>query len=452
VKTHNPYLIFLVLLISFLISAIPVHAAQWLLRPELIVGEEFNDNIFLTPENEEDDFITTAGLGLTGQILGRTAGLELNYTPTYNAFAHNTDLDFWRHTARLLIYKEFTRTTRLELTNDYLETEDPTDETRDFSPDDPTEGPGIDADRLRRGRGRYRTYGAAASLAHQFGERDHLNLAMRYGYHEDIDTFPGIRVEDYTELRPQVGFEYWFTQRWGMEANGYYSDRTYDDRNDREEYTGYLRLLRAFTRNFSGYLEYRHTELKYDRDYDPAADIDYSLYQPSVGIDYNFQENARLTLSVGYLFQNQRDVQDEDDDYGWLVNSEIAKRWLFRTSFFELTGGSGYQFEDRGYSDLGLNIYYTGRATLGYNFTPRTSAEIFGAYRYDEYPDEEPERADQTIGAGATFRYQAFQWMNLELTYSFRDLNSDVETADEYTENRVFIRIVIAPVTPYRLN
>lgn len=450
-KNQTKLLMTLVLLLSFSFAAIPAKAAQWLLRPELIVSEEYSDNIFLTPDNEEEDFITTAGLGLTLQVLGRTSGLELNYTPSYSAFADNSDLDFWRHAAHLLLYDELGRNTRLELTGDFLDTEDPTDETADFTPDDPTSGPGIDADRLRRSRTRYRTYAAAASLAHQFGARDNFRLAMRYGQHEDIDTLPGVDVEDYTELRPLVGIEYWFTQRWGMETEGYYSNRSYDDENDREEYTGYIRLLHAFNRQLSGYLEYRHTKLDYDRDYDPLADIDYQLYVPSVGIRYEFQENALFTLSVGYLFQDLEDSEEEDDDYGWIVNSEIAKRWLFRTSYFELVGGSGYQIEDRGVEDLGLNIYYTGRATLGYSFSPRLTGEVYGGYRYDEYPDEEPERDDQTLDAGALLRYQALQWMNLELSYTYRDLNSD-DADDEYTENRAMLRFVIAPVSPYRLN
>ncbi len=449
-KTQNQTLMALVLLISFLLTAVPAESAQLLLSPELIVSEEYNDNIYLTPDNEVDDFITTAGLGLTGQIIGRTAGLELNYTPTYHAFADNSDLDFWRHAARLLVYKQLARNTRLELTNDYLETEDPLDESADFAPDDPTEGPGIDADRLRRGRNRYRTYNGALSLAHQFGARDSIDLSLRYRLREDIDTVAGVPVDDYTELSPLLGFEYWFTQRWGIETEGYYSNREYDDENDREEYTGYVRLLHAFNRELSGYLEYRHTQLDFDRDYDPDADIDYQIHVPSVGIRYEFEENAHFTLSVGYLFQDLEDAPDEDD-YGWLVNSEIAKRWPFRTSYLELIASSGYQIEDTGVADLGLNIYYAGRATYGYNFTPRTSAEVYGGYRYDEYPDEEPERVDQTMDAGAAIRYQAFQWMNLELSYRYRDLSSDTE-ADEYTENRVLFRIVIAPATPYRLN
>lgn|GEM_PF-1167800 len=440
----------LLTLIAIMSLTTSTEAAQFLFRPELIVSGAYNDNIYLTPDNEQDDFITTAGLGLTGQIVGRTAGLELNYTPTYSTFADNSDLDYWRHTARLLVYKQLGRNTRFEFTNDYLETEDPTDEAPDYTPDDPTQGAPIETDPNRRGRNRYRTYSADASLRHQFGTRDNIETAVRFNYRVDIDTPISGTAEDYTEVSPRLGLEYWFTQRWGMEADGFHSNRTYDERNDREEYTGYMRLLHAFTRHVSGYLEYRHTELDYDRDEDPTVDIDYKLYEPAIGFRWEFQEDARFTLSVGYLFQDLKGVED-DDDYGWLVNSEIAKRWSFRRSYLELIGGSGYQIADRGVEDLGLNIYYTGRATIGYNFSTRATGELHGGYRYDDYPDETPDRQDQLWDAGATLRYQALQWMNIELTYSYRDRQSDLAT-NEYVENRVFLGVVMAPATPFRLN
>ena len=105
----------------------PVFAAQFLFVPELTVGVEYTDNIFLTPTNEVDDFITTTGLRLTGQILGRTAGLELTYNPSFSAFADNSDFNFWRHAGRLYTWNDLRRSTRISLSNDYLETENPRD-------------------------------------------------------------------------------------------------------------------------------------------------------------------------------------------------------------------------------------------------------------------------------------------------------------------------------------
>ena len=167
--------------------------------------------------------------------------MELNYRPTFNSFQDNSDLNFWRHSARLLVYKQFARNTRFEINNDYLETEDPTDESPDYTPEDPSQGPGIQTDLLRRGRNRYRIYSGQASLANQFGSRDNIRGSVRYTLRQDIDRYDAEQVDDYNEIQPALNFEYWFTQRWGVETYGFYSNRTYDERNDREEYSGYLR-------------------------------------------------------------------------------------------------------------------------------------------------------------------------------------------------------------------
>jgi len=420
-------------------------AAQVLFTPELLLTEEYSDNVYLTHENEEDDFITSAGLSLTAQVVGRTAGVELNYTPTYNAFADNSDLNYWRHAARLRAWNDFSRNTRFEFINDYLESEDPLDETADFTPDDPLQGPSIDPDYNRRGRGRYRINAAEASLTHQFGAKDRIYGTFQYSFLEDVDTFAGQPVDDYTNLRPAFGLDYWFSQNWGTEIEGFYSNRDYEEKNDRQEYTGYFRLLYSIQRNLSAFAEYRHTFL----DYDEETDDDYHIYFPTVGIRYQFQETAHVLLGAGYFIQ---DVDNqEDNEEGWGVNAEIYKRWAFRSSYIDVAGSGGYDIDDTGTADLGFALIYLGRLGVGYNFTSRFSAEANAAYIYKNYPNREPERTDNIIDAGAGIRYQALTWMFLGLNYRYRDFQSDIIT-QEYTENRVIFSITMRPATAYRWN
>ena len=388
-KQTSLTLLFLWLLLTSTIA----NAAQVLFTPALILTERYSDNIFLVPDIEdanitkEEDYITSAGLSLTGQVIGRTAGLELNYTPTYNAFATNTDFDYWRHTGRVLLWNDFSRYTRLEITDTYLETENPLDESEDYTPDDPTQGPDIEPDTTRRGRNRYRTNTAQIRLSHRFGERDNYYLALQHDMHEDVDPDPDIPVRDYRNLQPSLGMTYWFAQRWGIALDGYYSNRDYEDESDREEISGYVRFLRAITRNLSGFIEYRQTYLNYDEE----TEQDYRLHQSSIGADYQFQETAHITLAAAYYIQDYQDLEDDADDNGWSVNSDIYKRWAFQRSYIDLTGGSGYDIDDTGVEDRGLNFFYQGRLELGRTFTPRFTGNIFGSYRYDEYPNLTPE-------------------------------------------------------------
>ena len=436
-------------LIIFLIG-IDAKGAQLLFKPELIVSGEYSDNIFLTSEDETEDVIGTAGIGINGQMLGRTYGIEFNYVPIFNAFEENTDLNYWRHSARLNIYKLFSRNTRFSFTNDYLDTESPRDETTDFYPEDPAQGPGIGEDPYRRGRSRYRVFASEMSLNSQIGERDLIEVLFGYSFLEDVDIVESEPVNDYTELKPIIRFDYWFTQMWGMESEIYYSNREYEDRNDREEYTGFLRVKHSFNRAFTIFAEYRHTTLKYQRDYDLTSGSNYTVHEPGIGLILNFRDNTRLLVSAGYLFQHIEGAQS-DDDYGWILNAELAKRWNFKQSYIETTAGSGYQIQDRGVEDLGLNIYFEGKITIGYSITNHIDFDIYGGYRYDDFPNEDPERNDNTYDLGAALRWQALQWINLEFNYNYQNFDSEDDT-NSYEENSVVLRFTIAPAVPYRLN
>ena len=92
-----------------LATAVNPYAARVNFTPELFVSEEYTDNLFLDYDDDAkvDDFITTAGLSLTLEVLGQTDGLEVNYTPSYSTFADNDDLDYWRHSARLRYLARF---------------------------------------------------------------------------------------------------------------------------------------------------------------------------------------------------------------------------------------------------------------------------------------------------------------------------------------------------------
>jgi hypothetical protein len=160
-------------------------------------------------------------------------------------------------------------------------------------------------------------------------------------------------------------------------------------------------------------------------------------------------ETGRITLGLGYYIQDFETVDENKE--GWLVNSEIYKRWTFRSSYIDLTGSSGQKIDDTGTRDMGLNIYYSGRLDAGHIFSPRFSGSIYGSYRHDDYPNQDPGGTTQALGAGAGVTFQALQWMFIDLKYDYRNFLSD-ELTDEYTENRVTLMITLKPTRPYRLN
>ena len=436
------YALAVVALLLCIIS--PVQAAQFLFTPAIVVSEQYTDNLFLDRQNEEEDYITATGLDLTGQLLWRTAGMELHYKPTYNTYKNNDQLNDWRQEASLRAWKEFSRSSKLELNDTYLRTNDPTDQSPVIIQNGQPQSPVIQTDRSRRGRHEYYTNVAHARMEHQFGPNDRVYAAYEYSILRDVTKTPGVPVDDNNIATPSIGLAYDFSPKWAVEIDSAYAINDYKDQNDRNEYDGNVRLLYRFDRALSSYVNYRHTILNYDQ----GTDEDYKIYEPSIGMRYDFKENARIEIGVGYYVQ---DFKTSKDKTGINATSDINKRWNYRTGYFGISGGSGYIIDDTGVEDNGLNIYYDGRIEAGYNFTSRLSGSVFCSYRHDEYPDEIPKRVKKTGSAGAELNWQALKWMAFGLSYRFSDVSSDRET-DQYTENRAMLTVRIAPSTPWRLN
>jgi hypothetical protein len=422
------------------------NAAMFQFTPELIVSKTYTDNLLLSPDNAQWTYINSVGLDLTTDVLWRTAGIRINYNPSYNMYSEFEEYDYWRHAASVNIWKVFKRNTRLELSDNYLRSDDPLDESDLPVEEGQPEEPGIEADPNRRGRDQYYTNVAEARLTHQFGADDEVFIAVAHRAFREVDPPPDVATDDYDAVAPSLGLVYHFTQKWSSEIDGSYEDTQYQDRNDRKESNANIRLLYRFTRRVSGFFGYRHTILRFDLD-ETQDDEDYEISSPFVGIRYEIGDHTDIEIAAAYY--KQRFDQSEDDE-GFNINSDINSRWQFRTSYIGLMGGSGYEIDDDGTDDNGLNIYGQARLEVGHNFTPHVLGTLYGRYRYDEFPNEEPERVRRTSGAGAALSWQAARWMEFALSGDYSEVSSD-DLEEEYTERRAMLTIRIFSPVPIRL-
>ena len=418
--------------------------------PSVTASTEWNDNIFLDPDDEESDLITTVQGGLQSEVLWRTAGIQLGYQGSRTWYKDEEDQDYWRHFAAGNAWYEFSRNTRIEVRNTYLLTANPSDESDLRTEDAPLSGRDVERDDNRQGLEKYYNNVTTATLSHRFGERDNVYASYSYSVLRNINASPENDNEEHDISGPSVGLAYWFTNQWGTELAGSYSNRNLEIDEDRDVYDGTGRLLYGFTRHFEGFLGYRHTYVDYK---DEDINANYNVYNPEIGIFYQFEENSYARIGVGYLIQDKEsndnpDVDDSDAE-GIIVSSEAYKAWPFRRGNVSILTLSGYDQDDTGSEDLGLNVYYKGRLNADYALFRRLTTDAFISYRWDDYPDEEESRTDKTLTAGAGFNYQPFTWLTSRLEYSFRDRDSDSDT-DEYTENRVSFSITIAPERPFQ--
>ena len=143
--------------------------------PTISVGTQYTDNLFLEDTNKDHDYITTISPSFKAEILGKKAGANIYYMPSYAFYDEYDELDEWRHRSRLSGWAELSKNTRINVNDYFLYTEDPLS-IADIAPvrvEDPDEP--ID-NTLRKTRKTYYTNSARVNLSHQFGEFETQDL------------------------------------------------------------------------------------------------------------------------------------------------------------------------------------------------------------------------------------------------------------------------------------
>jgi hypothetical protein len=361
--------------------------------------------------------------------------LALSYRPAYSFYHNDSDNNAFRQGASLFLGNALGKNTRLEISDSFLQTEDPVSDWR-------TQDPGFREDyTLRKDRQTFYRNTASAKLSHQFGPSDRFALAYAYETLENED--PGI--QDNRRHIPSVSLTYWLTPRWGTETDLSFEKGEFEDESDDfNNQVGRFRLTRVFSRQVETFVQYTHTVFD---DTGDEQEEDYQIYNPALGLIWKIDQDTTLSVSVGYFI---RDLEESDNESGMTFNGDLGKKWTFRRSTLSLTGSSGYDQSYYGAENLGFSKYYQVRGTGSYEFTKHLSGNMFGSFRHTRYEDLEENREDDLTSAGCGLNYRATQWLMAGLSYVYRTVDSSDEE-EEYDENRVMLMFSVAPAQPYKM-
>ncbi len=303
----------IVLLIAALFHTPMAFSAQFTFTPRASAEGEYSDNVFLTNDDTEDDFITTLSAGFTAGLLGRTSGLELSFDPGYAFYQDFTENNSWRLPASLTAWTTPSRSTRFEFRDDFLRTEDPVTRDRISAEGERVEETGDTT--VRRGREPYYRNRARLDASHRFGREDRVYAGFLYGLLRNDDD----QVEDNDEYRPSAGLDYWFSQKYGSQFFGEFTRGEFSQRSgfdgeptsDFDNWLGTLRFLGRMTRHFSLFFQYDQVY----RDFDREAESDYIVYAPSAGFTYDITEDMYLRLGLGYYWQDFKNDKNQEDPF-----------------------------------------------------------------------------------------------------------------------------------------
>lgn len=450
-KMDNKILSFVTFITLMLFISTGVYALQYTFHPRVSASEEYTSNVFLSEDNEKDDFITIASIGFTAAAFGKTGGLELSYDPAYTKYADYSDNDTWRHDAKARIWSDLGKTTRFEINDSFLRTEDPLgDEDILVSTDGDVTQEGDSTTRKNR-RAYYRN-AASARLTHQFGKEDSFYLGFLYGLLRNNDS----QDEDNDHYSPSVGLNYWFVPKFGFQSNATYTKATFDQdsafvgtgTDDFDNYAGMIRFIGRTGERFSIFAQHNQIYRDFDGD-----DNDYMVYAPSAGFTYAVEKGLNLRLGAGYFYQ---DVDNEDANQGVFGNGQIDKTWTSPRGSLTLAALTGLDQNNFGAENIGLERFAQVQGTAMYKFTRLLSGDLNGSYRYSDVIGEADQGANDDTGghvsryrAGAGLTFEPLKWMAMRLGYTFNKLDSDDE-ADEYDEHSGLFTITLTPSQPYR--
>jgi hypothetical protein len=442
---------FLIIAISFFMNT-RAFSLQYTFQPRASASEEYTSNVFLTKDNEKDDFTTTVSTGFTAAALGKTGGLEVSYDPTYSFYKDYDENNGWSHDAKLRAWSDLSKTTRFEVSDSFLRTQDPLGEEDILTVKDGNVTQQGDST-IRQNRRTYYQNTADTRLSYQFGKEDSVYAGFTYGLLRNND--PQYENNDY--YTPSVGLNYWLGPKFGFQSNAAYTRANFDQdkdfvgegTSDFDNYAGSIRFIGRTSPRFSVFAQ--HDQIY--RDFEGNNDNNYMVYAPSAGFIYVVEKGLILRVGGGYFYV---DVDNDNNNQGFFPNSQIDKTWEYQRGSMTLTALAGLDQNDFGAENIGLEMYAGLQGSALYRLARTVSWDINGSYRYsdavgnaDQGSNNDTGNNVQRIWAGSGFTIEPLKWMAIRLGYTFNKLNSDNEF-DDYDEHRGLLKITLTPSQPYR--
>lgn len=414
--------------ITLLILSPGLAEATWSLTPRMYVEEQYDDNIFLTERNEEDDVIITVSPGVNLNYQAPTGAIELDYEFRRSLYSDFSDLDFSGHYGRAEARKDLASWVGVGIREIFIRSENPIELIGVTEFEKPS---------IRQGRrDRYTRNVVEPQATFRFGE----NRSIRIRYRNMILRNDRDDIADQDENAGNALLTFRFNIRNGIEIFYEHIDMEYDDTIpptadedfDGDEIRG--KYTYYFDPRTSAFLEYVYLHRDFDRE--SARFFDYEVHVPSLGLSRDLYENVNLAASAGYAFRDADSPGDDEEAFfGRGILSAQYKRLTL--SFYGETG-VGEDFLSA--ESLGFNEFWRVGIDAEYQLLERL--QIAGFFYIEEEDFKDLDREDTTWSIRGTLDYQILRWLLLAFEYEHNERNSDAAFED-YDDNRYFGRITV---------
>jgi hypothetical protein len=403
--------------------------ARWSLIPRIYVEEEYDDNIFLTERNEQDDFITTFSPGIKLLYEDPTSLVDLDYEFRRSIYSDFSDLNYSSHRGRLEARKDFVYWFGAGIRETFISEEDPIELTGI---------PEFERPSTRTGRrNRYTRNIVEPEATFRFGE----NRSILFGYRNQILRNEEDDIADLDENAINGLLTFRFNIHNGIEIRYEHMNLEYgttfppepdrDHKGDevRGRYTYY------FDPRTSAFLEYRYYHRDFDLQRPRSGIVDYEVHDPRLGFSRELYENISVTLSGGYAISDA-DTREKEETFAGRGDLNLIYKRL-RTTLY---GESGFGEDWLSTELLGFFEFWRAGFTAEYQLLERLWIDGYFLFEEDKFVDIR--RKDKIWNGRAGPRYQPLRWLFLSLIYEYYERDSNI--ADEsYKDNRFIGRITL---------
>jgi hypothetical protein len=401
--------------------------ARWSVTPRLYLEEQYDDNIFLTETNEQDDLITTISPGIDLKYQTPTTTLDLDYELRRSLYTDFSELDFTGHHARAEARKEFGPRFSAGISEFFIRSEDPIELTGI---------PVFERPSIRAGaRNRYTRNIIEPEITYRFAE----NRAIRLQYRNIALRNKAADVADQDQDALNALLTYRLNIHNGLEFFYEYTDQAYDPTIPPESPRSFEgnelrgRYTYYFNPRTSVFLEYR----VYNRDFErQAADfVDYKVHDGRTGFSHDLYESVTVSASAGYAL---RDSSAGDDESTFSGRFDLTGQYKHLTA--DVYGEIGFDDDFLSAESLGFNEFWRTGFNGRYQFARRLWADGTFYFERDKFIDLN--RRDKLWSMRGALNYQILEWLFASLEYWRNERRSNIPFAS-YNDNRYFGRITV---------
>jgi len=382
------------------------------------VAEQYDDNVFLSADAKEHDWITYLIPGVTLSLIKEETDANLSYDFSLMDYARNDELSRVRHYLTLTGFEGIQVAEHVALDLDALLRI--SDDVFEIAP------PGEDVTDIGDTRTRYYRTELGGRIHYFFGPEDSVYV----GFTHFMLLGEGPESDDRQAYVPSAGLDHRFNLLYSIKVDYSFRNAQYDLTEDFDEQLGTVSLARRFNPRTEGNLTYSYNDLVYD-----GPSVDYAIHAATVGIRHEFSGATVGSLSGGYFIIVPEEGDSRGEPMGTISFTHVSPR-----STFVLDGAAGYRRQYFQSANLGISLLTRASASFSYQLTQRFSVYLEGAYFRDEYLETSPESTSDNWRGATVLQYLLQRWLFGSIAYTYRQRESDIE-AGGYVNHLVTLSV-----------